>query len=121
MFMKIALSAALLACAALAQTYGTVSLPAALAESGARLEWFKSMKAYCEGPAADPAGVLYFTEQHGKDTLDWPIWRKDPGNPGDTGSVWLRQSEQANGLDFDAQGRLVAAQAGRITRYEKDG
>src|SRR5690606_38518972 len=37
----------------------------------------------------------------------------------DTGKIWVAAPGKANGLDLDPQGRLVAAQNGRITRYKQ--
>jgi sugar lactone lactonase YvrE len=67
----------------------------------------------------EPAtGYVYFTRQQlGSQT--WPIIRVKPGV--DTGVVWVANPGEANGLDLDAQGRLVAAQRGRLTRYKADG
>jgi sugar lactone lactonase YvrE len=39
----------------------------------------------------------------------------------DTGAEFIPAAYQANGLEMDPQGRLVAAQNGRISRYKQDG
>lgn len=104
-----------------AQDPGTATLPDSLMAAGSKVEWVKKLPAYCEGPAVDGAGVVWFTEQQTNGTPAWPIWKIDPADTGDTGTVFLRNSDQANGLEFDAQGRLVATQNKKITRFEKNG
>lgn len=104
-----------------AQDPGTATLPDSLMAAGTRVEWVKKLPAYCEGPAVDHAGVVWFTEQQSNSTPAWPIWKIDPAAAGDTGTVFLRNSDQANGLSFDMQGRLVATQNRKITRFEKNG
>jgi gluconolactonase len=72
-----------------------------------------------EGPAWDGSGLLYTRIQHSK------IMRYDPA----TGvcSVWRENTNYANGLTFDAQGRLYGCEGGatendrRVVRYEPDG
>ena len=75
--------------------------------------------AFLEGPAADAAGNIYFTD----------IWNnrilKFDSRSGTT-SVWRADSGRANGLLFDARGRLLACEGNefgpggrrRITRTE---
>jgi gluconolactonase len=72
-----------------------------------------------EGPAWDGSGLLYTRIQHSK------IMRYDPA----TGvcSVWRENTNYANGLTFDAQGRLYGCEGGatgndrRVVRYEPGG
>lgn len=72
-----------------------------------------------EGPAWDGSGMLYTRIQQSK------IMRYDPA--AGTVSVWRENTNHANGLTFDAQGRLYACEGGdtpdarRVTRYESDG
>jgi gluconolactonase len=71
-----------------------------------------------EGPAWDGSGLLYTRIQHSR------IMRYDPA----TGicSVYRENTNYANGLTFDAQGRLYACEGGatadarRVVRYEAD-
>ncbi|MCC6863073.1 MAG: SMP-30/gluconolactonase/LRE family protein [Bryobacterales bacterium] len=74
--------------------------------------------AFTEGPAADLSGRIYFTE-----TVTERILRlADRGAP----ATFRESSNAANGLVFDAQGRLIACEGGnpgrnlpgRITRTE---
>jgi gluconolactonase len=71
-----------------------------------------------EGPAWDGSGLLYTRIQHSK------IMRYDPSAGV---SVWRENTNCANGLTFDTQGRLYACEGGatadarRVVRYEEDG
>jgi gluconolactonase len=72
-----------------------------------------------EGPSWDGSGLLYTRIQHSK------IMRFDAA----TGvvSLWRDNTNCANGMTFDAQGRLYACEGGatidarRVVRYENDG
>lgn len=109
------------ACAARAQHSATIDLPDSIAAAGTPVDRIKKIPFYCEGPAVDLSdGTLYFTEQHDNSVSDWPIWKINPANPSDTGSRWVVQSNQSNGLFVDGQGRVIAAQKGKIVRYKKD-
>ena len=72
-----------------------------------------------EGPAWDGTGLLFTRIQHST------IMRYDPA--AGVVSVWRDHTNCANGLTFDAQGRLygceggVSADARRVVRYESDG
>ena len=82
--------------------------------AGDSVTWVRKVPFYCEGPAYDElTGHVYFTQQIGNSTPNWPVWRVKPG--ADTGIVWYN-TYQNNGLEFDYQGRLIAAQNGRISR-----
>ncbi len=109
--------ASVLAVSATAQT--VIQLPDSLYTAGDTITWVKKIPTFCEGPVWDAAtGYVYFTRQQlGSQT--WPIIRVKPGV--DTGTVWVANPGQANGLDLDPQGRLIAAQSGRLTRYKADG
>ena len=68
-------------------------------------------KVFTEGPAADRAGNLFFTNVPAEKILKW--------NPKSQQlSVFRTKSNKANGLFFDPQGRLLACEggAGRVTR-----
>lgn len=115
------LASALFSVSAHGQDPGVAALPDSIMDPGTRINWVKKMAAYCEGPCMAPDGHLYFTEQRSQSTPEWPIWKINPGDPADTGTVFLRNSSEANGMNFDAQGRLVAAQNGKVTRFEPGG
>lgn len=95
----------------------TIQLPDSLYTPGDTITWVKRVSGFNEGPVWDAAtGSVYFTRQ----TLgaqQWPIYRVRPGV--DTGMIWVATPGKANGLDLDPQGRLIAAQNGRITRYKQ--
>jgi gluconolactonase len=106
---------------ALAQDPGVAVLPDSIMAPGTKITWVKKMVAYCEGPAVDGAGMLFFTQQRSRSTQEWPIWKINPSDPTDTGAIFLANSTQANGMNFDSHGRLMAAQNGKVTRYEANG
>lgn len=74
---------------------------------------------FAEGPAADDEGNVYFS--------DCPNNRIMLYRPGGTTLVWKEPSGRANGMNFDAQGRLVVCcdvkdgGARAVQRYEPDG
>jgi sugar lactone lactonase YvrE len=97
----------------------TIQLPDSLYTPGDTITWVKKVAGFNEGPVWDAAtGYLYFTRQT-LGSSQWPIYRIKPGV--DTGMIWVASPGKANGLDLDPQGRLIAAQSGRITRYKQDG
>ena len=79
---------------------------------------------FLEGPAAAPDGSIYFSDITNPPASGWQlghIWRFDPAT-GET-RIFRSPSNQSNGLEFDAQGRLVAAEGAnrggrRITRTD---
>jgi len=77
---------------------------------------------FAEGPAADAAGNVFFS--------DCPNDRIMCYQTDGTTVVWKQPSQRANGMNFDAQGRLVTCCAGgtsyrggarAVLRYEHDG
>lgn len=117
----LAASLPIILCGAAAPGAQTViDLPDSLYTAGDTVAWIKRIPTFCEGPAWEPStGAVYFTRQYGNQSAHWPIYRIRPGV--DTGDVFVENAYQANGLAFDPQGRLVAAQNGRLTRYNPDG
>lgn len=73
--------------------------PAIIAER-AELQLVASGFAFTEGPAPDSAGNVYFTDQPNDRILKW--------SPGEGVSVFMDGTGRANGLYFDADGRLIA-------------
>jgi gluconolactonase len=79
---------------------------------------------FLEGPAAAPDGSIYFSDITNPPASGWQlghIWRFDPASGRTT--IFRSPSGQSNGLEFDAEGRLVAvegANAGgrRVTRTD---
>lgn len=80
--------------------------------------------AFLEGPAAAPDGSIYFSDITNPATTGMQvghIWRYDPKDG--AAKIFRSPSGQSNGLEFDAAGRLVAAEGGnaggrRITRTD---
>jgi gluconolactonase len=90
-----------------------------LVPDDAKLEKLWSEGAFTEGPAQGPDGCIYFSD------IGTRIMKFDPASGKTT--EFRSPSGRANGLDFDAQGRLLAAEGAntggnrRVTRTEKDG
>lgn len=61
--------------------------------------------AFTEGPAADAAGNVYFTDQPNDRIMKWSV--------DGTITEWLKPSGRANGLAFDRKGNLIACADGR--------
>lgn len=93
-----------------------VSLPAHLADPAAQVENVHIGLAYSEGPAVDPAGNLFFSED--PDVNDGRIWKITPQG---VKSVYKEPSRGSNGLEFDNQGRLHIAMLDSVLRIETDG
>src|SRR5579885_3426093 len=68
--------------------------------------------AFTEGPVASRLGFLLFSDIPAKRIMRW-----EKGQV----TVFRENSNGANGLTFDHQGRLLACEANRVTRTEKDG
>lgn len=110
---------ALLGFAGVAGAQTVIQMPDSLYAAGDTISWVKKIPTFCEGPVWEPStGFVYFTRQQLGATT-WPIVRVKPG--ADTGTVWVANPGEANGLDLDPQGRLIAAQRGKLTRYNPDG
>jgi gluconolactonase len=99
-----------------------LALPAAdnpIVPEGAKLEKLWGDGEFTEGPAYGPDGCVYFSDIGNR------IMKYDPATGKTT--EFRNPSGRANGLDFDPEGRLVAAEGAntggnrRITRTEKDG
>ena len=79
---------------------------------------------FTEGPAVAPDGTVYFSDitfSYQSDMQAGHIWRYDP-ETGKT-TVFRSPSGMSNGLKFDAQGRLLAAEGAdyggrRVTRTD---
>jgi len=88
-----------------------------LVPKDAKVEKVTSGCRFTEGPAADAAGNLFFSDE--------PNNRIMVVRPDGKAEVWEKNSQMANGMNFDAKGRLVVccSEAGprAVMRYEKDG
>ncbi len=93
----------------------TVSTLEDIVEPGAKVEKVLSGYQFTEGPAFSRLGFLLFS--------DIPANRIYKYVPGGQAQMFRENSNGANGLTFDRQGRLLACEgtAGRVTRTEKDG
>jgi gluconolactonase len=86
----------------------------------ARLERLYQGTTFSEGPAADAAGNVFFT-----DCQENRIYVYKPESS--KVEIWKEPSGRANGMNFDAQGRLVTCCDGKdgggraVWRYEHDG
>jgi gluconolactonase len=67
---------------------------------------------FTEGPVFSRRGYLLFSDIPASRIMKW--------EKGGT-TVYRENSNGANGLTFDHQGRLLACERGRVTRTEKDG
>ena len=83
----------------------------------AKLEKVAGGCKFTEGPAADADGNLFFTDSPNHRIM---VLRNDGKL-----EVWDKASQDANGMRFDAKGRLLACcgedGARAVVRYEKDG
>lgn len=89
--------------------------PSEVVAPGARVEKILSGFEFAEGPVFSRLGFLLFT--------DLPRSRILKHTPGGPLEIFRENSNRANGLTFDRQGRLLACEggAGRLTRTEKNG
>lgn len=105
--MKQLLAFALLLCVAPAQRD--------LVADGAKVRKLATGFRFTEGPAADAKGDVYFTDIPNNRIHRWSV-------KGEL-STWKERTGGANGLYFDAKGRLLACQGGyrRLSRFDPDG
>ncbi|MGA2173019.1 MAG: SMP-30/gluconolactonase/LRE family protein [Sedimentisphaerales bacterium] len=82
---------------------------------GAKVEKLASVFAFTEGPAADPKGNVYFTDQPNDKIYIWSTEGKL--------SVFLAGCERSNGMYFDADGSLLACADlhNRLVSFDRDG
>jgi gluconolactonase len=92
---------------------GTIELPAAIADQTAKVESVKTGLAYCEGPAVDKEGDLFFSEGSSPQNRIWKV------TPQGIATVF-RTAGYFNGTEFDPQGRLVFCQQDAITRMNME-
>ena len=86
-----------------------------IVERGAKVDKVLSGFQFTEGPVFSRLGFLLFSDIPAN-----RIYKYIPGQPQE---VFRENSNGANGLTFDHQGRLLTCEgtAGRVTRTEKDG
>jgi len=94
-----------------------------LVAPGARLEKLAGDFAFTEGPTADAAGNVFFTDQPNDRILEWTVDGRL--------TTFLQPAGRSNGMSFDARGNLVAcadekselwsiSPAGKVTVLWKD-
>jgi gluconolactonase len=93
-----------------------VSLPASLAAPGTQVVDVHVGLSYSEGPAVDPAGNVWFSED--PDVNTGRIWKITPQGEK---TVFKDPSRGSNGLEFDNQGRLNICMLDSVLRIETDG
>lgn len=103
------------------QEPGAANLPDSLMAPGTKVVWFKKLPYYCEGPAVDKDGNLFFDQQMDNNTPYWPIWKINPKLSNDTGMVFLENSNQANGINFDKNWHMVVGQNRQLSRFDYAG
>lgn len=87
-----------------------------LIKPGAELKKVAEGFTFTEGPAADAEGNVYFTDIPNQQIFKW-TWKDDAV------AVYRENTGEANGLIFDAEGRMVVCEMGnkRITRDDMSG
>lgn len=88
---------------------------AELVAPGAMVQEVASGFVFTEGPVADAEGNLYFTDNQASNIHIWTV-------EGEL-QLFRENTNEANGMFFDSQGRLYACEgaAGRITRMDSEG
>ena len=90
-----------------------------IVQPGARVEKIAGGFQFTEGPVLSRIGFLLFSDIPANRIMKYAL---PPGRKPDL-TVFRENSNAANGLTFDHQGRLLACEGkpGRVTRTEKDG
>ncbi|NLW30322.1 MAG: SMP-30/gluconolactonase/LRE family protein [Fibrobacter sp.] len=90
----------------------TVTLPENLVSGNETVQTVKTDINFGEGPAVDSSGNLYFTDRDPS-----RIWKITPdGNA----VVYRNPANNANGLIFDSENRLIVCEKNGLTRVESD-
>ena len=86
-----------------------VNLPASLADAGVQVVGVMnkhpetgSYLAYCEGPAVDAQGNIFFDEQ----VQSFRIWKSTAQGQGSL----FNTGNSSNGIEFDPQGKMIVGQ-----------
>lgn len=83
-----------------APTAGLIAADGVVTAPGAQLECLAAEFKFTEGPTADAAGNVFFTDQPNDRIMKWSVAGKL--------SVFLQPAGRANGMYFDRQGNLIA-------------
>jgi gluconolactonase len=78
----------------------STSAPGGVVAPGAKLEKLAGEFQFTEGPTADAAGNVFFTDQPNNRIMKWSV--------GGELSTFMQPAGRANGMYFDAQGNLIA-------------
>lgn len=81
-------------------TFAQSEKPFKLIEKGASLEQLSDEYTFTEGPAVDPEGNVFFTDQPNNRILKWSV----DGKLG----VYMENAGRSNGLYFDHEGNLLS-------------
>jgi gluconolactonase len=90
----------------------TINLPATLVSSTESIKTVKSGINFGEGPAVDPDGNLYFSDRNPS-----RIWKVSVNG---TATVFRNPANDANGMVFDKDGRLIVCEKKGLSRTEMD-
>jgi len=102
--LRLILTGALLPACLAAQQDNAAKLPQGLVAPGAQLVRLPGEYSFTEGPAADKAGNVYFTDIPANRIYKWSL--------DGTVSPFREDTGGANGLYFDKRGHLIACQGG---------
>lgn len=87
-------------------------LPEKLVVKNATLRLLASDYKFTEGPAVDPQGNVFFTDQPNNRILKW--------SPNEGVTVFMENAGRANGLFFDNEGNLLACADGKNQLWRID-
>ena len=99
-------SALLASFAAAGLAITTVAADNPLLAPDAKIEKLASGYQFTEGPAADKAGNIYFTDQPNDRIVRWDATTR-------TFADWMKPAGRANGMFFDHKGNLIACADGK--------
>lgn len=91
----------------------TIDLPSTLVSPGETITTVITGISFGEGPAVDSDGNLYFSDRNPS-----RIWKVSVNG---TASVFRNPANDANGMAFDSEGRLIVCEKNGISRTAKDG
>lgn len=94
-----------------------------LVDRGAQVQKVGGGYGFTEGPVFSRIGFLLFSDLRSEKIHKYTLRPWDAEPDGGSMEVFREQSNRANGLTFDHQGRLLTCETGpgRVTRTEKDG
>jgi gluconolactonase len=108
-------STSILAAIALTLAVAATAAPDDLRAPGAKLEKLAGNFSFTEGPTADAAGNVFFTDQPNDRILKWSV--------DGTLSTFLQPAGRSNGMSFDRAGNLIscADEKNELWSIAKDG